>query len=492
MAEKFLNIKQYYGGISDSIRQGPKGSYQFGQSINFRDEATEFKLTPVSVKVSGSVVTDLIKWIVDGLDGNLYFYGDTGNIYREDAGGSWSLIHTVPNSKGQGMDVYSDYIYYSWNTGVGRYGPLTSGSPSFTDTWASGYQDTTKIGFAPVKAFSTGLAIGNGRYVSWFDGSVIPTNGTAPQLAALTKIPLKPTGENVRSLEIIDEYLAIGTQRGNGVLSNEYGSIYYWDGASVSWNYFVSTDNGAVNALGNSNNRLFSLLGSSSSLYINYRPFQRIQRMPKIKTRDYCEVYPGAVTTWQNLIHFGSCANTNSTNLYQGIYSWGSTGQQFPEALSFDYPISTGTVNSTSVSIGSCKGLGNYLYFGWKDGASYGVDKVSASGNINTTGFYEALLFGDLGRDQAALTAKATHYPLLAGESVQVGYRLDRYSNFSFPVPANTTVGSIYTRVPMSSIDARFNEIELKVIITGPGTSTPTIVYVGVKFDDLPNESNDY
>jgi hypothetical protein len=487
---KFLNITSYYAGISDSRKLGPTGSFQFGQSINFRDEGTEFHLQPKPVKVSDTTVTDNIKWICDGspYDTNRYFYGSSGNIYQEDVNGVWSVLGTVANSHGQGFEVYADYLYYAQDTQVGRYGPL-DGSPTFTDNWATGYQNTAAIGWAPIKAFVGGMAIGNGNYLSWFDGSVIPTNGTAAQITALTQLEFNP-GENVRCLEVIDEYLAIGTQRGNDITLNDTGYVFYWDGSSTTFNFFASTENGGCNAVGNSNNRLFSVLGSSSKLFINYRPFQPIQRIPKLKTKNYCEVWPGAITTWQNLVYFGLAANSDSTDIYKGSYSWGRTSSLYPESLSYDFPISTGNTGST-VKVTALKGLGNYLYVAWQDGSNYGVDKITANGSVNPSGFYESLVFGEFSRNNQALTIKCTHYPLAAGESVQVGYRLDRFSDYYFPEAANTTIGSQETRLPVEPANSIYYELEFKIILTGTST-TPTIIYTGVKFDDLPYSLNDW
>jgi hypothetical protein len=490
--DEFLDIRAFYGGISDSRKLGPKGSYQFGQAINIRDEATEFHLQPTAEKVSSSTVTGLIKWIVeDPVSTNIYFYDANGVIYQQDSGGTWSVLRTVSNSKGQGLEIYADYLYYAQNTQVGRYGPLSS-SPSFTDAWATGYEDTSLIGFAPIKAFVGGMAIGHGNYLAWFDGTVVPSTGyTSAESDALHELQFNPS-QLVRCLEVNDEYLAIGTQKGTDILANESGYVFYWDGSSTTFNYFMSTENGGVCALGNSNNRLFSILGSSSKLFLNYRPFQPIQRIPKLTIKHYCEVWPGAVTTWQNLIHIGLAANTDSSSIYQGVYSWGRTSAQFPECLTYDYPISTGNTNSTNVKIGALKGLGNYLYIGWQDGSNYGVDKVTANGTLASEGSYESLVFGEMSRNNQALTIKCAHYPLQTGESVQIGYRLDRFSDYIYPEAANTTIDSMETRLPVQPSDAIYYEIEFIIKLTSTGATSPTVIYCGCKFDPLAAQFNDW
>jgi hypothetical protein len=349
------------------------------------------------------------------------------------------------------------------------------------------------------------MAIGHGNYLAWYDGTIVPgdssgvadalakfisQSGNTPQTDALVTLQFDP-GANVRCMEVIDEYLAIGTQHGTDITKNETGYVFYWDGSSDSFNFFASTENGGCNAVGNSNNRLVSILGSSSKLFINYRPFQPIQRIPKLLTKHYCEMWPGAITTWQNLVYFGLCANTDSTDIMQGAYSWGTTSSMYRESLSYDFPISTGHTGTT-VGVSALKGMGNYLYMAWKDGSSYGVDKITANGTIASTGTYETLVFGQLSKDNQALVIKCTHYPLATGESVQIGYRLDRFSDYTFPESANSEVGSVYTRLPIAPEDARYSEIEFMIKLSQSNNTSPTIIYCGMKFEPLQNEQNDW
>jgi hypothetical protein len=128
----------------------------------------------------------------------------------------------------------------------------------------------------------------------------------------------------------------------------------------------------------------------------------------------------------------------------------------------------------------------------WKDGSSYGVDKVTANGTLASTGTYETLVFGEFSRNNQALTIKATHYPLATGESVQIGYRLDRFSDYTFPEAANTVVGSVETRLPVQPSDAIYYEIEFIVKLAQSNGTSPTVIYCGVKFDDLPHMLNDW
>jgi len=479
MAKKRVNQIYYYGGIAESAKIGAQGSFFFGKRLNIHDEASQIKILPAPAKVSGTTVTDLIKWIVSGTphDTNKYFYSEGGKIYRETSGGTWSSLQTTANSNGQGLEVSNDYLYYTQNTQIGRYGPL-SNSPAFDDDWQTGLNDTSTTKFAPIKSFKEGFVVGHGNYVGWWDGATWDADAL-----------VLPAGLNVRSLEIIDEFVVIGTWRGTSITANEEAYLFFWDGVSSTFNYFISLPEGACNALVNSKNRLFSILGSSGNLYLNYRPTQKVQQIPKMTIDKYLEILPGAITNWQNRVHIGVSGNTDSTSVIQGVYEWGSKSDQYPEVLNYAYTISTGTETGTTLKIGALKGIGNDLYIAWRDNTTYGVDKVTNSGNPADTAICEGLIFdnGQIYHDKQTLTIKAYHSALATGESIQLGYKTNRATSYTTGT-ANDTVGSTETLLPVPASAARFKEFQVECILAQTNDTSPTVYYIGFEFEDLEDE----
>lgn len=128
----------FYGGMSPFEKIGVGGaeevSCSFSQNFNIHEDPSYLTQNPATSKVSGTTVTDLVKWIEDGtpFDTNRYFYDASGKIYKETSGGTWSSIKTVTDGDGQGMIVFDDYLYYASKDTIGRYGKL-SGTPSFSD-----------------------------------------------------------------------------------------------------------------------------------------------------------------------------------------------------------------------------------------------------------------------------------------------------------------------------------------------------------------------
>src|SRR3990172_10768339 len=96
------NVKSYerfINGISDYSSEGVEDSFSFARSIDHRTDPTSFKLLPRTIKESGTVVTDLIKWPVT-ISNVTYMIGNTGNFYKRTSTGSYSLLRTIANNSG--------------------------------------------------------------------------------------------------------------------------------------------------------------------------------------------------------------------------------------------------------------------------------------------------------------------------------------------------------------------------------------------------------
>jgi hypothetical protein len=103
------------------------------------------------------------------------------------------------------------------------------------------------------------------------------------------------------------------------------------------------------------------------------------------------------------------------------------------------------------------------------------------------------LIFDDetLYGDKKVNVLKAVHLPLASGESIQLGYKLNRADDYTMGT-ANSTVGSTETRLEIPLDYRRCREFQPKVILATSGTTSPTVTYYGFEFDDLKEEINDY
>jgi hypothetical protein len=482
VAEQKTPITGAFGGISIAKKVGQTGSFQFGTHLNITSDPNEITLNLTGTKKSASIVTDLIKWVVDGtpFDSNRYAYGDTGNIYKIDVNDTFTLLKNVTNSHGQGMEVQNNYLYYTQDTQIGRYGPL-NGSPSFTDNWQTGLNSTATSLFAPIAVLNDRLIVGHGNNVATWDGAIWT-------LAALTL----PAQLNVRAISRTDQYVLLGAWRGTAVTASEDGYVYLYDGLSETFNDSYPTE-GGLNAINYYRNTLFSIQGKNGFIYTDTSPFNKKHQIPKLEIRKFVEVFPGACTTWNNMTFFG-ISNSDSTAVTRGVYSWGSKQSSvFADALNYTFTISTGN-NGSTVQIGAVKGIGSDLYIAWKDGTSYGVDKVDETSTYALSGTYESLIEdgGSAGNEKAGTVVSVSHLPLATGESIAINYKHDRQTTFQAGV-TNTEVGSTSTLLYSAALPegSRFLEWEWQTVLAGTGSSTPTITDQEFIYNDLKKERKD-
>lgn len=471
--KRVVNQQTFNAGIADSEKEGLAGSSFFSQHLNIYQDPRSIQLFPAPVKVSGNKVVNKVKWIVPatGYNNNIYFYDVVGNIYVQLSDGEWEVLETVANSAGNGFEVSGDYLYYTGNNFIGRYGPLDSVNPVFNDTWQTGLNDTHLSTFAPVKSFKEGFAVGHGNFMAWWDGANWFNN----------RIQLPP-GFNIRTFEVYNEYLVIGAWQGVNIFDNDTGYLFFWDGASDTFNFFATADDGGVAAILNSKNNLISFLGSDATFYSAYQPFVKLQQLPKVQFGEYVDIYPGAVTNWRSLSFFG-VSSTNSVNLLNGVYAYGAKSSKYADALCYAFTISTGNSNS-NVQIGSVKGIGNNLYIGWRDGNTFGVDKVVNSAACFTSGYYEQLIFdnSNMFREKRANRIKSTHLPLTAGQSIKISTSIDRavYTDSSINTSGNET--------NYDPAQSRFKEIQTKVTLASTSGISPRVTSIAMLFDDQKNE----
>jgi hypothetical protein len=237
-----------------------------------------------------------------------------------------------------------------------------------------------------------------------------------------------------------------------------------------------------VDTILNNKNRLLTINGSNGSLYQNVSPFQNLMRFPKLLFNDNIQVHPGAATNYKGQALFGIAESTSSSLLQQGVYHWGNRNDNYPEGMNFDYTISTG--NTQNISMGALLGTGDQLFIGWQDNntGAVGIDMVSSANPYYSTAYVEGVIVDDMRPvdDKNALTIKCSHLPLNPGESIQLAFKVNR--GVYVLSTLNTTVGSVLTKFPVIGDYAQFKEIQAKVILGSPGTTTPSVTTLGAAY----------
>lgn len=338
----------------------------------------------------------------------------------------------------------------------------------------------TDAAFHPCVEFGGFMCIGNERYVATFNGIDKAAGSTVydPHRVVL------PAGWKVRDLEKVGDYLAIIAVRSNQVYDFDIGLIAFWDGTEGNYNFFYYANDGAIVAA-HSEGAVLYFITTAGNFYSWFNgQVTKIRTTPKMTLQTYLDIYPGAFNSWKGMQMIGVAGATDSTAIEQGVYSYGRLNDAYPQALNYDFPISTGTRTGTSLSIGAVGAIGDTLFIGWKDDTAYGCDTVTKSSQPFTSALLETLIHDNARcfKQKRARLIRVVHSALISGQSVQLGYKVDRATSYTTDT-ANSTVDSTETNFILQEL--AYFEIQAEVILVTSGANNLTIKSVSIVFDDM-------
>lgn len=289
-------------------------------------------------------------------------------------------IYPAPNAR-----TYHLHIMTANGTGA-----MSSTSTNISDCDLKVWADRmviTNNGLHPIQRFLEYECIGNGNYLSvWEPLSTPPTNDEwlRHRLAF-------PSEYEVGCLTVQNEFLLIGAGK-NTILNTsnpQEGIIFFWDGYSPSYNYFVKIPEGTPQALHTYKNVAYyycngDWYGITSP---NTTPV-KIRKLPSSDTEftgpvaTPITIYPYAATIRRGIQLMAYPSVCTSSTIPFGVYSWGSVDKNFPDTFGLNYVISTGSQNysvSNNLQIGMVQAFGDLLHVSWRDdlNGGYGIDVIT-------------------------------------------------------------------------------------------------------------------
>jgi hypothetical protein len=156
--------------------------------------------------------------------------------------------------------------------------------------------------------------------------------------------------------------------------------------------------------------------------------------------------------------------------------------------MTYDYPISTGTLAGDSLKIGLVMVINQELLVGWQDNVSYGIDYVNMGNNPYPTATIE-MLIEDLSvpyKQKEAVLLVANFDSLSAGNNVQVKYMNDETDTNFHVNPDSPTTGDTLTRMNITA--GRYNHIRIGLDLTSSGATSPTVKSLVLMTDMLETE----
>lgn len=342
----------------------------------------------------------------------------------------------------------------------------------------------TDTAFHPAVAFGLYMCFGNERYLATFNGIPKEAGATVynPHRIVL------PSGWTMRDAKRVGEYLAMVAVRSNTVTNFDEGLIAFWDGSAANYNFYHHVPDGTITAA-YSDGAILYYITTAGNIYAWFNgQVQKIKTIPKMTLQTYLEIFPGAMTAWRGLLMIGISGNSDSTVLEKGVYSWGRLNDKYPNALSYDAPMSTGTRTGTGTAIGAVGRIGQTLFMGWKDGATYGVDVITSSANPFISAAIETLISdgGMPHKRKHPRAVKVTHSALISGQSVQVGYKIDRATSYTLDT-ANSTVGDTETKFTLPE-NSEYKEIQAEALLVTSSSNQLKVTSIAILYDDLSEE----
>lgn len=366
---------------------------------------------------------------------------------------------------------------------------LQSGGSAVAD-FHTYYQFLVTDAFShPIARMLNFIAIGNERYLAKWDGAFYQPNFIA-----------FPAGTHVRCIGYWGTYLAIGTwqEAASGtphVYDFPTGKIYFWDGISLTFNFSIDVPEGQVNAIYGMDADLYYIAGYKADLMYYHGSFAnqsgsfngtKVKRVPSLERSSYIETYPSAITTYQGLLYFAMAGASNSVYFPRNVYAWGTVQPQYGQSLTSEHVISTGN-NGSSVKIGLVYPVGNKLLIGWQDGIAYGADIIDPNGVLYKSGYLQTTIQDgqEVWRNSLILKTRADHLPLTGDQAVQIGSYPNRATHFDVEHSATDPTAQ-FTVNPLEN--GRVTEWQMQVNLIGDGTSTPVVLAIAAKINELPDE----
>jgi hypothetical protein len=111
---------------------GTKSQFYYGRHLDHRKRPSQFTVLPAPSQTDSNTVKDLVLDFTQINSGVRYAIGDTGYIYKVTTAGAWSVLDTLGENSGGGIEYRSDvdHIYISGTNKVSRIKRMTTlGTP---------------------------------------------------------------------------------------------------------------------------------------------------------------------------------------------------------------------------------------------------------------------------------------------------------------------------------------------------------------------------
>jgi len=367
------------------------------------------RLTKDSVKVSGSVVTDLPIYFANFSETVFFAQGDTGKVYKSsDSGATWTDISNGSSTgAGQGL-VFFDGVLYAFRGNKIDYLVSPYTNANWTTDWqpngsAPGLTGTIHFPFIYPSAY--GFYFANGNKLGLLQQAVVGTtiNPATPSTYNYTNNIFElPSLYEITCMSFIAPSNIIMGTRSSGIGNDtQIADLITWD--TISKNKFspplrLYSNAGAgqmgVTQLINRNNVCYAVTGGNHAIFqTNGSTFTQVAEIglrtnyakttgEQATTPVFLNQYPSAIAMLGNKLLTGVSSSISSyPDSSYSLYPMGIWSIAFLEdndmAIQCEFTTSNNVIQSNDYAIGAIHTISEgRILIGWKSNTSYGIDRT--------------------------------------------------------------------------------------------------------------------
>jgi len=166
-------------------------------------------------------------------------------------------------------------------------------------------------------------------------------------------------------------------------------------------------------------------------------------------------------------------SNGSGNPTEQGVYRIARHDRNFPYILDFPYPISERSGSdfvTSTLTIGGILVVGSVVYVAWKNGSTYGIDKLDTTARLD--GAYMDTRVMTLNREVMTNLAKVVAAYALLPASTAINF----YTSVNYAAYGSALAQQVDTQrniVESKNEGTTFTTMQLRIKFTCSGTSTP-------------------
>jgi hypothetical protein len=306
------------------------------------------------------------------------------------------------------------------------------------------------------------LYIGDGYYLAQVDAGTF----TADALDITTPLRIKSLGQ-------MGTDILLGTYIADNVTSTE---IIRWNGWSVSFTNSDPIPEVGINAFLPADNMVLVQAGKAGNIY--YYDGTNLLLYGKIpgsySASAYGEVYPSSIGNKEGQILFGF-SNGSGNPADELVYRIAKYNKDFSYIMDQPYPISQRSSSEfvlTGVEIGGIIVSGLTVYVAWKNGSSFGIDKLDASNKIDGA-YFETRIMTVNRESQANFSKAFMAYASLPANTAINFYLSKNYAAYGSALAKVVDVDRLIVETKDEATE--FNTLQLKTKLTASGNTAPQI-----------------